>query len=95
MGHVPLYLNGSLSYISSRSFRLSPLTLKLLDPILNTAFILLPFILSPPRALSSRQVLCLLAALDTSLGRDPFVYKDSQSLLSPRRPPHLHHYSIT
>jgi hypothetical protein len=45
--HIPLYLNGSLSYISSYSFCLSPLTLKLLDPILNTASILLPFILSP------------------------------------------------
>ena len=95
MGHVPLYLDGSLSYISSRSFRLSPLTLELSDPILNTTSILLPFILSPPRALSSRQVLCLLAALDTSLGRDPLVCEDSQSLLSPRRPPHLHHQSAT
>ena len=40
MGHVPLYLNGSLSYISSRSFRPSP-TLEPSDPILNTASILL------------------------------------------------------
>ena len=54
IGHIPLYLNGSLSYISSYSFCLSPLTLKLLDLILNTASILLPFILSPLRALSSQ-----------------------------------------
>ena len=40
MGHVPLYLDGSLSYISSRSFRPSP-TLEPSDPILNTASILL------------------------------------------------------
>jgi hypothetical protein len=39
--YVPLYLNGYLSYISSYSLRLSPLTLKPLDLILNTAFILL------------------------------------------------------
>ena len=94
MEHVPLYLDGSLSYISSRNFRPSPLTLEPLDPILNTASILLPFILSPPRALSSRQVLCLLAAFDTSLSRDPFVCEDSRSLLSPRRPLHLY-YSVT
>jgi hypothetical protein len=88
--HIPLYLNSSLSYISSRSFRLSPPTLKLLDPILNTASILLSlYSLSPPRALSSRQVLCLLAALNTSLGCDPFVYKDSQISLSPQRPLYL------
>jgi hypothetical protein len=54
IGYVPLYLNGSLSYISSYSFRPSPLTLKPLDLILNTASILLPFILSPLRALSSQ-----------------------------------------
>jgi len=54
IGHVPLYLNGSLSYISSRSFCLSPLTLKPLDLILNTAFILSFYSLSPLRALSSR-----------------------------------------
>jgi len=83
MGHVPLYLNGSLSYISSRSFRPSP-TLEPSDPILNTASILLSlYSLSPPRALSSRQVLYLLAALDTSFGCDLLVYEDSQSLLSP------------
>ena len=77
MGHVPLYLDGSLSYISSRSFCLSP-TLELLDLILNTAFILLSlYSLSPLRALSSRQVLYLLAALDTSLGYDLLVCKDS------------------
>jgi hypothetical protein len=95
IGHVPLYLNGSLSYISSRSFRLS-LTLKPLDLILNTASILL-FLYSffPPRALSSRQVLYLLAALDTSLGCDLLVYKDSRSLLTPRRPLYLYYYSIT
>ena len=52
------------------------------------------FILSPPRALNSLQVLCLLAALDTSLSRDPFVCEDSRSLLSPRRPLHLY-YSVT
>jgi hypothetical protein len=53
IGYVPLYLDGSLSYISSYSFRLS-LTLELLDPILNTASILLSlYSLSPPRALSS------------------------------------------
>jgi hypothetical protein len=40
MGHVPLYLDGSLSYISSRSLRPSP-TLEPSDPILNTASILL------------------------------------------------------
>ena len=91
IGHVPLYLNGSLSYISSRSFCLSPLTLKPLDLILNTTSILLPFILSLLRALSSRQVLCLLAALNTSLGCDLLVYKDSQSLLSPRRPLYLYY----
>jgi hypothetical protein len=84
IGHVPLYLNGSLSYISSHSFRLSPLTLKLLDLILNTASILLSlYSLSPSRALSSRQVLYLLAALNTSLSCDPLVCEDSQSSLSP------------
>jgi hypothetical protein len=78
IGHVPLYLNGSLSYISSRSFRLSPLIIKPLDPILNTASILLSlYSLSPPRALSFRQVLYLLAALDTSFGCDLLVYEDS------------------
>jgi hypothetical protein len=41
MGHVPLYLDGSLSYISSRSFRPSPPTLEPSDPILNTVSILL------------------------------------------------------
>jgi hypothetical protein len=93
--HVPLYLNGSLSYISSRSFRLSPPTLEPLDPILNTASILLsPYSLSPSRALSSRQVLCLLAALDTFLGHNPLVSEYSRSLLSPRQPPHFHH-SVT
>jgi hypothetical protein len=52
MGYVPLYLDGSLSYISSYSFCLSP-TLKLLDPILNTASILLSlYSLFPLRALS-------------------------------------------
>jgi hypothetical protein len=52
--HVPLYLNSYLSYISFRSLRLSPLTLKPLDPILSTAFILLSlYSLSPLRALSS------------------------------------------
>jgi hypothetical protein len=77
MGHVPLYLNGSLSYISSYSFRLS-LTLKPLDPILNTASILLSlYSLSPLRALSSQQVLYLLAALNTSLGCDLLVCEDS------------------
>ena len=40
MGHFPLYLDGPLSYISSRSFRPSP-TLEPSDPILNTASILL------------------------------------------------------
>jgi hypothetical protein len=95
MGHVPLYLDGSLSYISSRSFRPSP-TLEPSDPILNTASILLSlYSLSPPRALSSRQVLYLLAALDTSLGCDLLVCEDSRSLLTPRRPPHLHHHSAT
>ena len=49
--HVPLYLDGSLSYISSRNFRLSPPTLEPSDPILNTASILLSLhSLSPPRA---------------------------------------------
>ena len=96
MGHIPLYLNGSLSYISSHSLRLSSLTLEPSNPILNTTSILLSFYsLSPSRALSSRQVLCLLAALDTSLGRNPLVYKDSRSLLSPRRPLHLYHHSAT
>jgi hypothetical protein len=95
MEHVPLYLDGCLSYISSRSLRPSPLTLKPSDPILNTASILSLHSLSPSRALSSRQVLCLLAALDTSLGRNPLVCEDSRSLLSPRRPPHLHHYPAT
>jgi hypothetical protein len=53
IGHVPLYLNGSLNYISSRSFRPS-LTLKLSDPILNTTSLLLSlYSLSPLRALSS------------------------------------------
>jgi len=47
MGHIPLYLNGSLSYISSRSFRPS-LTLKPLDPILNTASLLLSLYSLPP-----------------------------------------------
>jgi hypothetical protein len=95
IGHIPLYLNSSLSYISSRSFRLS-LTLKPLDPILNTTSILLFFYsFSPPRALSSRQVLYLLAALDTSLGYNLLVYKDSRSLLTPCRPLYLYHYSIT
>jgi hypothetical protein len=93
--HIPLYLDGCLSYISSRSLRPSPLTLKLSDPILNTASILSLYSLSPSRALSSRQVLCLLAVLNTSLSRNPLVYEDSQSLLSPRRPPHLYHYPIT
>jgi hypothetical protein len=52
--HVPLYFNSYLGYISSRSLRLSPLTLKPLDPILNTAFILFSlYSLSPLRALSS------------------------------------------
>jgi hypothetical protein len=87
--------HGCLSYISSRSLRPSPLTLKPLDPILNTASILSLYSLSLLRALSSRQVLCLLAALDTSLGRNLLVYKDSQSLLSPRRSLHLHYYLIT
>jgi hypothetical protein len=41
MEHVPLYLNGSLSYISSRSFHPSPLTVKQLDLIFNTASVLL------------------------------------------------------
>jgi hypothetical protein len=53
MKHVPLYLDGCLSYISSCSLRLSPLTLKPLDPILNTASILSLYSLSPLRALSS------------------------------------------
>jgi hypothetical protein len=54
MEHVPLYLDGCLSYISSRSLRPSP-TLKPSDPILNTASILLSLhSLSPLRALSSR-----------------------------------------
>ena len=75
--YIPLYFNSYLSYISSRSLCPSPLTLKPLDLILNTAFILSFYSLSPLRALSSRQVLCLLAALDTSLGRNPLVYKDS------------------
>jgi hypothetical protein len=93
MGHIPLYLNGSLSYISSRSFRPS-LTLKPLDPILNTASLLLSLYSLPPpwKALSSRQVLYL---LDTSFGHDPLVSEDSRSLLSPRRPLHLYHHSAT
>ena len=50
IGHFPLYLNGSLSYISSHSFRPS-LTLEPSDPILNTASILLSlYSLSPSRA---------------------------------------------
>ena len=76
----PRYLDGYLGYISSPSFRLSPLILNIL-------------LLS--RALNSRQVLCLLAAIDTSLGRDPLVREDSPSSLSPRRPLHLYHYYIT
>ena len=41
MGHVPLYLDGSLSDISSRSIRPSPPTVERSDSILNTASILL------------------------------------------------------
>jgi hypothetical protein len=44
------------------------------------------------RASNSRQVLYLLAALDTSLGRDPLVREDSLSSLSPRRPLYLYYY---
>ena len=93
MEHIPLYLDSSLSYISSRSFRLSPPTLERSDSILNTTSILLSLHSLSPRG--PRQVLCLLAAIDTSLGRDPLVCEDSRSLLSPRRPPHLHHHSAT
>jgi hypothetical protein len=50
MGHFPLYLDDSLSYISSYSFRPS-LTLKPLDPILNTAFILLSLYSLPSKGL--------------------------------------------
>jgi len=54
MEHVPLYLDGSLSYISSRSFRPSSPTLERSDSILNTASILLSLhSLSPPRASTS------------------------------------------
>jgi hypothetical protein len=76
----PRYLDGRLGYISSLGFRPSP-------PMLNIPLLW--------RASNSRQVLCLLAALDTSLGRDPLVREDSPSSLSPRRPPHLHHHYTT
>jgi hypothetical protein len=90
--YVPLYLDGSLSYISSHSFRPSLSTLKPLDLILNTAFILLSLhSLLSSKALSSRQVLCLLAALDTSFSCDLLVYKDSRSLLTPHCSLYLHH----
>jgi hypothetical protein len=51
--HAPLYLNGYLSYISSYSLRLSLLTFKSLDLILNTTLILFFYSLSLLRALSS------------------------------------------
>jgi hypothetical protein len=95
MGHVPLYLNSSLSYISSYSLRPSPLTLKPSDLILNTTSILFFFYsLSSSKALSSWQVRCLLAILDTSLGYNLLFCKDSQSSLSPWYPLYLY-YSVT
>ena len=96
--YIPLYFNSCLGYISFYSLCLSLLTLKPLNPILNITFILLSFyFLFLLKALNSRQVLCLFTALNTSINYNLliynlFVYKDSRSLLTPRRPLYLYYF---
>jgi hypothetical protein len=89
----PQYLNGRLSYINSRSLRPSPPTLEQSEYCFYPA---LPLFSPSPEGLEySRQVLYLLTTLDTSLGRNPLICKDSRSSVSPRRPLYLYNHSVT